>query len=265
MSCAKINRGVTKRLKTSSTSDEQFEPFTDWIPAIGVDNVQLVIKRKSVQLEGTAPTWNVQPAIQVALVRPDNPDAWAVFTGTGSPYVGAGESQTDVQSIAGTTGGKMFVRFGVNYYLGGTSPTYGEADVEVVTAYTQCGHLVGAMTQELQVFNTTTDSYVAITGWLPAIEAQKVVAAFVISGLLGNFRCQLAYRTAIASIQVPSSWALLEGAVYRTANGETTTGEITLSITSKMYVQFGIAFSQSTAGSAPGQATVSTSVAVRRS
>ena len=102
------------------------------------------------------------------------------------------------------------------------------------------------------------------SGWVPAIDADKVLAAFVISGLLNNFRCQLAYRTATTSIQSPSAWTLLEGAAYRTTNDETTTGEIVLSIGGQMFVQFGIAYSQSTAGAAPGQATVSTTVAVRR-
>jgi hypothetical protein len=240
-----------------------FEPFTDWMPAIGLDAAKMVIKRKSVAVTGTAPTFNVKPAIQVAVVRPDNPDDWAAISGQ-SAYTGAGESNTGVMTISGTTGGKMFVRFGVSYYLGGTAPTSGQADVEVVLSYKQCGEIVGSMTQDLQAFNTTTNSFVAVTGWVPAIDADKVVAAFVITALVNNFRCQLAYRTASTSTQSPSAWALLEGASYRTTDGETSTGEISLSITSEMYVQFGVAFSQSSAGAAPGQAAVSTAVAVRR-
>ncbi|MBM4367604.1 MAG: hypothetical protein FJ102_15440 [Deltaproteobacteria bacterium] len=143
-------------MRTTVTA-EQFEPVTDWMPATGLTDVKMVIKRKSVQLTGTAPTFNVKPAIDVS----------------------------------------------------------------------------------------------------------KVNAAFVIAGISGNFQCQLAVRAAATSIQSPSSWSKLEGASYRTANGETTTGELTVTAGSDMFVQFGVAFCQSTAGAAPGQATVSTAVAVR--
>lgn len=262
MGCGKTGQPTTKRLRTTVTTG-QFEPYTDWIPGVGLDEVKMVIKRKSVQLAGTAPTFNVKPAIQVALVRPDNPDDWALI-GNPSPFVGAGENNTGVLDVSATTAGKFFVRFGVQYYLGGTAPTDGQADVEVQVSYASCGSIVGTMTQELQAFNTTTDSYVAVTGWVPAIDADKAVAAFVISDIANNFRTLLAYRKAATSIQSPSGWTSLEGSTYRNGNGETTTGEVTLSAGTDMFVQFGVAFSQSSAGAAPGRATVSTSVAVRR-
>ncbi len=262
MGCGKTGQPTTRRVRTTVTA-EQFEPVTDWMPATGLSDVKMVLKRKSVQLGGTAPTFNVKPAIQVALVRPDDPGDWAAISGAG-PYTGAGESNTTVLSVAATTAGKMFVRFGFSYYLGGTAPTDGQADVEVQVSYLSCGSIVGTMTQELQAFNTTTDSYVAVTGWIPAIDVSKVNAAFVIAGLSGNFQCQLAVRTAATSIQAPSTWSKLEGASYRTSNGETTTSELTVTAGSDMFVQFGVAFCQSTAGAAPGQATVSTAVAVRR-
>lgn len=263
MGCSRTGPATIRRLKTTVTT-EIFEPYTDWIPATGVTDVKMVVKRKSVQLAGSAPTFNVKPAIQVAMVRPDNPTDWAVI-GNPSPFVGAGESNTTVMDVSSITSGQMFVRFGVSYYLGGTAPTNGQADVDVQVSYVSCGSIVGTVTQELQAFNTTTDSYVAITGWIPSMEADIVVAAFVLSGISNNFRCLLAYRTATTSIQAPSNWASLEGSSYRTTNNETSSGEISLSIGGEMFVQFGIAFSQSSAGAAPGQCTVSTAVAVRRS
>lgn len=262
MGCARTGQPTTKRLRTTQTTG-QFDAFTDWIPAVGLDKVKMVIKRKSVQTAGTAPSFNVKPAIQVALVRPDNPDSWAVI-GNPNPFTGAGEDNTTVLDVSATTAGKFFVRFGVQYYLGGTAPTDGQADVEVQVSYVSCGSIVGTMTQQLQAFNTTTDSFVAITGWVPAMDADKAVAAFIVSDVANYFRTQLVYRRAATSIQAPSSWASLEGNNYHNTNDETTTGEVSLSAGSDMFVQFGVAFSQSTAGSAPGQATVSTSVAVRR-
>lgn len=103
-------------------------------------------------------------------------------------------------------------------------------------------------------------------GWIPAIDVDKVNAAFVSSGISGDFRCQLAYRLAATNIQTPGTWNKLEGSTYRTTNGESTTTELTVPAGSDMFVQFGVAYGQVTASSSPpGQATVSTAVAVRRS
>ena len=113
MPCGKTGRPTMKRVHTTTTI-ERFEPFTDWMPGVGLDKVKMVIKRKSVQLAGTSPTFNVKPAIQVALVRPDNADDWAVIAGVG-PYSGAGESNTGEINVAATTAGKFFARLGVSY------------------------------------------------------------------------------------------------------------------------------------------------------
>ena len=96
----------------------------------------------------------------------------------------------------------------------------------------------------------------------PIFDADKVVAAFAISDIANNFNCQLAYRTAATSIQITSAWSLI--GTVKTANGEPQPAEIALSLGNQMFVQFGLAFNQSTAGAAPGQATVSTAVAVRK-
>lgn len=263
MGCSRKGKSVLKRLVTTSTV-EQFEPYSEWQLGIGVDDLMLVIKRKSVQTAGTAPVFNVKPAIQIALVRPDDPGNWVVISNLG-PYTGPGESNTAVINISALTTGNFFFRVGVSYYLSGTTPTSGQADVEVEAVYTQCGSLIGSMTQELQAFNTSTNSFVAITGWVLAMDAQQVCAAYIVSNLVNNFRCRLVYRTADTSTQVTSAWLDIAGGLtYVSANGETTTADQTLSITTAMYVQFGLAFSQSTPGAAPGQATVSTAVAVRR-
>ena len=113
MACAKTGQPRSKRLVTTTTI-ETFEPFTDWTLGIGVDKARWVIKRKNVQVNGGAPTFNVKPAIQVALVRADNPNDSAVISGVG-PYTGAGEDNTTEQNIASLTASKFFVRFGVAY------------------------------------------------------------------------------------------------------------------------------------------------------
>lgn len=262
MACGKTNKPISKRVRATNIAP-QFEPFSAWMLAPGTDTAKMVVKRKSVQLAGTAPTLSFQPAMQLAEVRTDDPGTWAVIAGTAT-YSGTGESNTGLLSIGASLAGSLWVRFGWCYTLGGTAPTDGQADVEVQTSVASCGRVVGSVTQQLSSFNTTTNTIATITGWIPTVEAQKVVAAFVVSDLTGNFRCRLAVRFAATSIEVPGVWNLLESA-YRTANGGDTTPELTVSGDDQMFCQFGVAHSQSTAGSPPGQATVSTTVAVRRS
>ena len=261
MSCGKTNKPVSKRLRTPNTV-EQFEPFTGWMLATGTDTAKQVIKRKSVQLAGTAPTLAFKAAMQLAEVRTDNPGTWALIAGYGT-FAGAGESNTGVMTLGATLEGSLWVRFGLSYTLGGTAPTDGQADVEVQTSVASCGRVVASATQQLVTFNTTANSYATVTGWIPTIDANQVVAGFVVSDLAGNFRCRLAVRYATTSIEDPGTWNLME-TTCREANGEETTDELTVVGGDHMFCQFAVAYSQSTAGTPPGKATVSTTIAVRR-
>jgi len=82
------------------------------------------------------------------------------------------------------------------------------------------------------------------------------------SAPIGNFRQQLAYRTATTRLQQTSAWSTNFEGAWHTGNGEFPTGEITLSIGSAMWVQFGLEHSLSSG--ANGGAQVETSVAIRR-
>ena len=265
MACARTDAPVSQHVHVTNSAGS-FYAVTGWMPATGLDKVKMVLKRKSVQLAGVSPTFSVRPAMQVAVVRTDNPSDWAVITGS-STYSGAGEDNTGVLDVSADTEDVMFVRFGFTAFLGGTTPTNGQADVEVQTSVVSCGRLVGAWTQELNVYNTTSNAWVAVTGWIPAVEADKVLAAFVLTGVAGDFRCLFGYRSAATNTQlVTTGWTSLEGTTYRTTAGESNTTLLTLpSLAGDMFVQFGVAYSQSSAGLAPpGQATVSVATAVRR-
>lgn len=261
MACGRTSQPVTKRLHVSNLV-EQFEPFSDWGPATGVDSARMVIKRKSVTSAGTAPVLTIKPAYRIALVRPDNPGAWTVIAGFS--YTGAGENLAAGIDASAFTAGQAWIQWGISYTLSGDAPTDAQADVEVTISLTSCGSSVGTRTQELTTFNTTANTFGAITGWIPAIDVAKVVAFFIITNIQNNFRCQLCYRTAETNIQSTSAWGLLESTNYRTTNDETSTTELTMSLSSVMYVQFGIAYGQSSAGAAPATASVTTSVSVRR-
>lgn len=261
-SCGKTPPPQSKHLVTTSITGT-FMAYSPWMVATGLEAVKFVIKRASVQTAGTAPVMNFRPAMQVAVIRPDDPSAWTSIAGVG-PYTGAGEANTGVQDISATTDDAAWVRFGVEYYLSGTTPKDGQADVEVQISTRACGQQIGTRTQELTASNTTADCFAPITGWVPAMGVELVAAFFTITNLQNSFRCQLVYRSAATSIQSPSAWTSLEGSAYRNTNGESISGEIPMSLGSEMFVQFGVAYSQGTAGSSPGQATVTSTVAVRR-
>lgn len=263
MACGTTSPPVTKRLHTSTTV-EQVEPFSSWQPAVGLDKVKMVVKRRSVNLAGTSPVLTLKPVYRIALVRPDDAGAWNAITGQ-SGWTTA-DNNTGTIDISAYTAGQAWIQWGIAYTVSGSGTLDAQADVEVTISTVSCGRSVGTRSQELNTFNTTSNTHQAITGWIPVIDVEKVIAFFIITNIANNFRCQLSYRTAETSTQSTSAWALLEGASYRTSNGETSTGEITMSLTgtSYMWVQFGIAFGQSTAIAAPGTASVTTSVSVRR-
>lgn len=259
--CGKTDSPTTIRIHVSNLV-EQFAAVSGFQPAVGLDTIRIVVKRKSFTSAGTTPVLTIKPAYRLAAIRPDNPGAWIVIPGQ-SGWNGAGEGFADID-VSALTSGQAGIQFGISYMLSGGAPTDAQADVEVTISYLSCGKSVGTRTQELNTFNTTTNTNVAITGWLPALGVDAVVAFFIISGLANNLRLQLCYRTAATSIQAAGAWNLLEGANYRTGDGETSTTELAMSLSAVMFVQFGIAYSQSTAVAAPGTASVTTTVWTRR-
>jgi hypothetical protein len=89
MSCIDFIPEATQRLQHTNTT-ARYAWFTDWRPAIGVDKAKVVIKVRAT----AGVTLNVQPAIQVAAVRTNNPDAPTSF---GSDLSGAGELVTHLR------------------------------------------------------------------------------------------------------------------------------------------------------------------------
>lgn len=228
-----------------------YEWLSPWIPCIGVDSVKAALRAHAV-----SGNFQVGLAIQTASVRTDSPDAPALLDNT--TQVGEGEKCTGVVSIASTTAGKFFVRFGLGYSLSSGS-TPGQADVSTSLVYTQCGQVLGSRSFALDT-STSSDGFALISGWVPALLAQKMKAVVICRSLTGNFEWKLAYRTATTSKENPSGWTALD-ANYHGA-GELDSGEVSLSLDSEMWVQFGLQY-HSTSGA--GQAQVDCVVAIRRS
>lgn len=257
MPCGGLTKKVSKRLNAYSATAAQ-EWFTDWLPAIGLDESMFVFKARA----ATSGNFEAQVIMQTASVRTDEPDPTSNL-GTGQTTSGGTSFSYNpgVQGISASTAGKMFVRFGVAYkFASGESQC--SADVELEVSYKQCGDLVGAATHQLSTV-TTDDQYVAITPWLPGILVDKVKAALIINSLTGNFRCRLAYRTAPTSKESPSGWNLVTDANAPYTAGEFCTSDLPVTVGSNMCIQFGLMYDLSAAGS--GQATVAAVIGTRRS
>jgi len=260
MPCGVLTSPITKHLATnfSGADSLRFEAFTEWFPAMGMDYVKAILKLKSLTQQ-----FQCQLAVQTAAVRTSAPDSWTTLD-----QMTSSDRCTTMVDVTSTLTGKMYVRFGIAYNCS-SGTTNSQADVTLQLSFDACGSIVGSVT--LQALAPDTSSYfVAVTGWIPAIDAAKVRAAILASGAINNFECRLTYRTAqITPEMITDNWATatLEGS-YHSGSGEWNTGEITLPtgavsgrIDDKMWIQFGLQFKVSS-GTA-GQATVSVVTAVR--
>lgn len=189
----------------------------------------------------TDTTFNSTFAYQTATTRTDKPDAPATV---GSGQTNTGELCSDI--ITPDFSGVAFVRFGLAYKI--ASGTIGQADVSYQLTYESCGRVVG--TQQLSpVTSSTANSFLPLTGWLPALQAEVMKAVVVMTGKTGNFRCRLSYRTATTSPESPGSWnADVAGTSYMDTDGSYNTDEVSMSVSAAMWVQVGLQFNSTSAG-----------------
>lgn len=261
MPCGILTPAITKHLASTFTGANslRFEAFTEWMPVIGLDKLKAILRLRSLTNQ-----FQCQLAYQTAAVRTDNPDAWATLDQLTST-----DRCTGVLDVSSALAGKFYVRFGLAYNISSGS-TNSQADATLQLSYDACGMVAGGVT--LQALAPDTSNYFApVTGWIQAIDAAKVLAAILVSGVVNNFQCRLTYRTATVDTGViADNWAVVNlEAGWHTGNGEFNTTLLTLPtgvgqsgrIDDKMWIQFGLQFSVSS-GTA-GQATVSVATAVR--
>ena len=172
---------------------------------------------------------------------------------------GAGETCTGVIDISSSTGGNFFVRFGLAYNLSSGS-TPGQADVSVELSDDSCGAIVGSAATTLQA-TSTADGFIAVTRWIPALQAEKLKYAVVCNSLTGLIQYRPCYRTATTSPQDPSAWSTTMDS-WRTT-GEICTGELSPTVSTEMWVQGGLQTALSS-GSSLGQAFFAVVVAARK-
>jgi hypothetical protein len=226
------------------------------MPAVGLDLVNAVMRMKA-----GAGNFQGRLVMQTAATRTDNPSAPTLLEAGYTSYTNAPDHCTGVLNVASTTATPMFARFGVAYNLSSGS-ALGAADVSLELTWVACGQMAGGGTFAIQSPNTTSH-YVAVTPWIPCILAELVKAALIVTGTLGTFRCQLSYRTATAVKESPSAWASNWEGLWHGGDGEYSTGELTPSLGSAMWVQFGVEHSLNSGSD--GEAIVAVTVGVRRS
>ena len=113
--------------------------------------------------------------------------------------------------------------------------------------------------------SATDEKIIPISGWLPSLLVDKVEAAGLIGSRAGNIEMMLCYRTATTSPEAPAAWTTspdLEAA-WHTTDGEFNTGELSLTLGSYQWVQFGLRV-KNTSGTALGQMDVSLTTCTRK-
>ncbi len=253
MACVTLTPEVWKRLSTSSNLD-RFEWFTDWMPAVGMDKAQFVMKSKA----GVgAQNLIVQPAIQTAVVRTNLPDAPATCGQTSK--TGDGEAVSALTDISGSTASKYFVRFGMAYKAAAAGEA--SADVSLQVCAETFGKIVATKTVSL-ISPDDSIYYQPVTDWMPTAMFSKLKAVFVLQNASGDFRCALGWQFASTSVEQPGSWSNT-GTWYDSTNPERCTGEVSaIPGANEMWGRAGIAFKSNT--DSITQATVTASVAIRK-
>lgn len=255
MSCGATTGSIQKRL-TAFSATQAIEWFTGWVPCVGMDTIMPVLKCKV----ATSSDFDAQVVLQVAKVRTSEPSTPVTVGDEQSPTSGSFEYNAGSQDISSHTDDAMFVRFGVQYkHDSGGSQAAAELSLEV--AYHQCGTVSGAINSQLTT-TTSTAQFVAATPWLPALLVEKVKGAATCGSLSGNFQWRLVYRTAATSLESPSGWSVVSDLSAPYTSGDVNTGDLSVTLTGKMWVQFGVQY-VSTSGD--GQASLACVVGTRRS
>jgi len=235
MACVRVTDPVQHHLITSAATDS-IQYFTEWMPAIGMEDALATLK-----LANVSGGFRATVVVQTAAVRADKPDA--------PTLIGSIANQTSDDEFffsAATVGigtlveGKAWVRFGVAYDVSST-PAVGQADVTLQLAIRQCGSMLAPWTGTLSTV-TSEDGFVAITGWLPALAVVDFQATIVLSSKVGAIRLKLTYRTAETSPEAADTWDPTGLGNDLSADGETTQGALAPTTTGKMWIQLGIRF-----------------------
>lgn len=216
-------------------STVQYEWFTPWSIAAGVDSIRPVWKNQVASSNFVS-----QIVIETAPVRTDDPST--TLTTLGSTLTGNNASCPGNLTVSTQTGGALWFRLGIAY--SSNNAAIAQADVSLQAAWNQAGCLVDQTTVRLEA-NDTGIRIAAVSRWFPAIYASYLKAAYIGEGLTGGTQLQfrLATQTADTSVDSPNAWnTSFDTWRAFSANLETNTGDVTFSPGSAMWVRAGIAY-----------------------
>lgn len=231
---------------------DQFEPFTEWMPATGIDKAHFVWT-----MYGEEDSIKTRPGYQLAEVRPDQPKAptdpasadWE--TDNGSYYAAETLSNTD---------DCFWIRFGV-FYQG---VVFGSAEVSLtVTTESDFGRLVGAAEYVLDTLANASAPVrtLPIGPWISTARVSNVKAGFIVSGVSGAMKYGLGYRVATADPMTPAGWANVETLQSVSAGTRVLDDTAVSPGSTRAWVQFGLRYQGDS--SQDGEATINAIVAVR--
>ncbi|MFA6958390.1 MAG: hypothetical protein WC538_21190 [Thermoanaerobaculia bacterium] len=259
------DRRVTSLGTNGVQQSDSVEALTDWFPAVGLDEAKAIVYAGQ-----NVGAMTCDFTVQTAVLRTDAPDAWsATLFSFGNV---AFQSCTSEVSLTGVLTNKMWARFGV-LYRKSTTGTYAQADLGGQVSFVSRGMLVGQMPTTMLYANTWVNGNPGgwatrwSTDWVSAEWCDKVRAAIELGhDVTGTPEVRFVYQTATYRTSNPdSNWAAV-GASTWTAGGTGYTGDVSLSLSGKMWVRFGVQI-RSTDAPASGTldgVSVTAAVGVRR-
>ena len=200
MSCTRFFGPIELRVSVTSTT-EIFIPFTDWMPAQGIDKV-----RATLRLLADSGFIQARIAFQTAtaVVNEGGAGGRNVPQGIGTA-TNATMSVIDAAVPAGTV---HWMRWGVFVSLSQAGPP-GQADLVLTYAVPGCGSAMGRFTDTVHIGGNTSPAVVPVTGWVPAFLLEQVSLAVVLQAVVGNLETQVMIQTADVDVSSPNAWAPL--------------------------------------------------------
>ena len=235
---------------SSNVQGYRYHWTTGFMPAVGMTSVTNVLKSMS---GGGTQALKTRLAIQTAEVRTNDPDD---PTTLGTERSGDGEWNSSEIDLTTPLEDKLYFRLGVAYKAAAVGDAWATVSSQVAI---QCsGKLLGSASKRLVAPDTST-YYEAITDWIPALMAAKVIGALSVKGD-ADFRAGLAYQVADTSVGSPDSWADCSDTAAGTEEWNTGELTITYSATPEYWVRFGVRYTCNSGTNCQGDVAVTIGV-----
>lgn len=241
---------------TSSTTTEEFYPFTAWMPI-----ARPSAWRFNVMLAGKTGNFRVRPGYQLAAVRP---------TVAGTPgFVGSyitTEGWTPVSGVSLPGVSNVFWwRLGA---MASSSSGVGSGDVKIEAQIRSNGDFLGQERILLQPYNEkdgATPMVFPVSSWVPSIALDKVMAAIVVeqnTAGLNAYKHRLMVRWADDKQAPFTDWLDLEAGWINIApgNSDRNTTAVGVGTIQASYAQFGLGIYKASGNAGRAIVHVATSI-----